>query len=95
MSTCCKNNNLFISLDETDNFYNIYISLRGLKKHEILINYINNFLVLNFCLYNKNLTKFNYKRILYLKNLDIDTIENNICANLIYLKFTKKNRSYM
>jgi HSP20 family molecular chaperone IbpA len=77
-----------IKLANKDKFYDIYIYLRGLTKEEILIKYVNNFLILNLSLKNKN-NKVNLKRVFYLKNVDIDKIKNIVCANLIYFKIPK------
>ena len=72
-----------IKVVNRDKFYDIYILLRGLTKEEILIKYINNFLILNLSLKNKYNNKVNFKRSFYLKNVDI------ACANLIYFKIPK------
>ncbi|GAA0086773.1 hypothetical protein UT300007_32140 [Clostridium sp. CTA-7] len=77
-----------IKLVNKDKFYDIYIYLRDLTKEEILIKYVNNFLILNLSLKNKN-NKVNLKRVFYLKNVDIDKIKNIVCANLIYFKIPK------
>ncbi len=78
-----------IKLINKDKFYDIYIFLRGLTKEEILIKYINNFLILNLSLKNKYNNKVNFKRSLYLKNVDINRTENIVYANLIYFKIPK------
>lgn len=78
-----------IKLVNEDKFYDIYISLRGLTKEEILIKYVNNFLMLNLSLRNKYNTKVNFKRAFYLKNVDIDKTKNITCANLIYFNIPK------
>ncbi|WP_411169302.1 hypothetical protein ACH36K_01710 [Clostridium sp. MB05] len=77
-----------IKLVNKDKFYDIYIYLRDLTKEEILIKYVNNFLILNLSLKNKN-NKVNLKRVFYLENVDIDKIKNIVCANLIYFKIPK------
>lgn len=78
-----------IKLINKDKFYDIYISLRGLTKEEILIKYVNNFLILNLSLKNKHNNKMNFKRAFYLKDVDINRAENIVCANLIYFKIPK------
>lgn len=78
-----------IKVVNRDKFYDIYILLRGLTKEEILIKYINNFLILNLSLKNKYNNKVNFKRSFYLKNVDINKTENIACANLIYFKIPK------
>ena len=66
-----------IKVVNRDKFYDIYILLRGLTKEEILIKYINNFLILNLSLKNKYNNKVNFNT------------ENIACANLIYFKIPK------
>lgn len=78
-----------IKVINRDKFYDIYILLRGLTKEEILIKYVNNFLILNLSLKNKYNNKVNFKRLFYLKNVNIDKTENIACANLIYFKIPK------
>lgn len=78
-----------IKVVNRDKFYDIYILLRGLTKEEILIKYINNFLILNLSLKNKYNNKVNFKRSFYLKNVDINNTKNIACANLIYFKIPK------
>lgn len=78
-----------IKVVNRDKFYDIYILLRGLTKEEILIKYINNFLILNLSLKNKYNNKVNFKRSFYLKNVDINNTENIAYANLIYFKIPK------
>ncbi|GAB6168769.1 hypothetical protein JCM1393_12290 [Clostridium carnis] len=84
-----SNQTPIFNITQNNNFYDVYISLRGLSKDEILVKYINNFLIFNLSLKNKNNNSIKYKRSFYLKNIDIDKIENIICANLIYLKIPK------
>ncbi|MCF0147825.1 MAG: hypothetical protein HUJ77_05445 [Clostridium sp.] len=81
--------NPIIKVIDKNSFYDIYIFLQGLTKEEIIIKSINNFLVLNLSLKNKFNDLLNFKRILYLNNVDIDTIENSVQANYIYLKVLK------
>ena len=78
-----------IQVIDKKNFYDIYIFLQGLNKEEIILKYINNFLILNLSLKNKNNTLFEFKRMLYLNKIDIDTIQNSVQANYIYLKISK------
>ena len=78
-----------IQVIDKKNFYDIYIFLQGLTKEEIILKYINNFLILNLSLKNKNNNLFEFKRMLYLNKIDIDTIQNSVQANYIYLKISK------
>lgn len=78
-----------IQVIDKKNFYDIYIFLQGLTKEEIILKYINNFLILNLSLKNKNNNLFKFKRMLYLNKIDIDTIQNSVQANYIYLKISK------
>ena len=78
-----------IQVIDKKNFYDIYIFLQGLTKEEIILKYINNFLILNLSLKNKNNNLFKFKRLLYLNKIDIDTIQNSVQANYIYLKISK------
>lgn len=78
-----------IKVVDKDSFYDIYIFLQDLTKEEIIIKYINNFLILNLSLKNKNDDLLSFKRILYLNKVDIDTIQNSVQANLIYFKILK------
>ncbi len=81
--------NPIIKVIDKNNFYDIYIFLQDLTKEEITIKNINNFLILNLSLKNKFNDLLNFKRILYLNKVDIDTIENSVQANYIYLKVLK------
>lgn len=78
-----------IKIIDKNNFYDIYIFLQDLTKEEIIIKSINNFLVLNLSLKNKFNDLLNFKRMLYLNKVDINTIENSVQANYIYLKVLK------
>lgn len=81
--------NPIIKVFDKNNFYNIYIFLQDLTKEEIIIKHINNFLILNLSLKNKHNSLINFKRMLYLNKVDIDTMENSVQANYIYLKILK------
>ncbi|ATD56119.1 hypothetical protein [Clostridium chauvoei] len=83
------NTNPIINITQNKNYYDILISLNGLKKENLLLNYINNFLILNLNLKSKNNKSLQYKRLFYLKNIDICNITNKVSANLIYLKVPK------
>ena len=78
-----------IKVIDKDSFYDIYIVLKDLTKDEIILKYINNFLILNLSLKNKNNKLLKFKRILYLNKINIDKIQNSVQANLIYLKIPK------
>ncbi|ASW44394.1 hypothetical protein [Clostridium isatidis] len=82
-----KNKFPIIKLVQTPNYYYIYIFLNGLIKKHISLRYINNFLILNLSLVctNNNIIS-EYKRTIYLKNLDIKNIENTNKNNLIKYK---------
>lgn len=84
-----ENKNPIINIVDKDKFYDIYIFLQDLTKEEILIKYVNNFLVLNLSLKNKENLLYKFKRIFYLKNVDIDRIQNSVHANLVYIKIPK------
>lgn len=84
-----KNINPIINIVDKDKFYDIYIFLQDLTKEEILIKYVNNFLVLNLSLKNKENLLYKFKRIFYLKNVDIDRVQNSVHANLVYIKIPK------
>ncbi|MBS5939928.1 Hsp20/alpha crystallin family protein [Clostridium sp.] len=84
-----KNKNPIINIVDKDNFYDIYIFLQDLTKEEILIKYVNNFLVLNLSLKSKENLLYKFKRIFYLKNVDIDRVQNSVHANLVYIKIPK------
>ena len=86
-----KNKNQIINIIDKDKFYDIYIFLQDLTKEEILIKYVNNFLVLNLSLKNKENLLYRFKRIFYLKNVDIDRIQNSVHANLVYIKIPKRS----
>lgn len=83
------NKNPIINIVDKDKFYDIYIFLQDLTKEEILIKYVNNFLVLNLSLKNKENLLYKFKRIFYLKNVDIDRVQNSVHANLVYIKIPK------
>lgn len=84
-----ENTKPIIKVIDRDSFYDIYIFLRDLTKDEIILKYINNFLILNLSLKNKYNDLVNFKRILYLNKINIDKIQNSVQANLIYLKIPK------
>ncbi|TGY40044.1 hypothetical protein E5347_16075 [Clostridium sartagoforme] len=84
-----KNKNPIINIVDKDKFYDIYIFLQDLTKEEILIKYVNNFLVLNLSLKSKENLLYKFKRIFYLKNVDIDRVQNSVHANLVYIKIPK------
>ena len=86
-----KNKNPIINIVDKDKFYDIYIFLQDLTKEEILIKYVNNFLVLNLSLKNKENLLYRFKRIFYLKNVDIDRVQNSVHANLVYIKIPKRS----
>ena len=70
-------------------FYDIYIFLQDLTKEEIIVKHINNFLILNLSLRNKYNNLLSFKRMFYLNEVDINTLENSVQANYIYLKILK------
>ena len=84
-----ENINPIINIIDKNKFYDIYIFLQDLTKEEILIKYVNNFLILNLSLKNKENSLYKFKRIFYLKNVDIDKIQNSVHANLVYIKVPK------
>ena len=84
-----KNKNPIINIVDKDKFYDIYIFIQDLTKEEILIKYVNNFLVLNLSLKSKENLLYKFKRIFYLKNVDIDRVQNSVHANLVYIKIPK------
>lgn len=84
-----KSKKPIIKVIDKKNFYDIYIFLQDLTKEEIIIKYINNFLILNLSLKNKYNDLLNFKRMLYLNKVDINTMENSVQANYIYLKLLK------
>lgn len=86
-----KNKSPIINIVDKNKFYDIYIFLQDLTKEEILIKYVNNFLVLNLSLKNKENLLYKFKRIFYLKNVDIDRIQNSVHANLVYIKIPKES----
>ncbi|MBD7916215.1 hypothetical protein H9660_13780 [Clostridium sp. Sa3CUN1] len=84
-----KNINPIIKVIDKDSFYDIYIYFKNLTKDEIVLKYINNFLILNLSLKNSKNDLLKFKRILYLNKINIDTIQNSVQANFIYLKVFK------
>lgn len=86
-----KIKNPIINIVDKDKFYDIYIFLQDLTKEEILIKYVNNFLVLNLSLKNNENLLYKFKRIFYLKNVDIDRVQNSVHANLVYIKIPKES----
>ena len=86
-----KIKNPIINIVDKDKFYDIYIFLQDLTKEEILIKYVNNFLVLNLSLKNNENLLYKFKRIFYLKNVDIDRVQNSAHANLVYIKIPKES----
>lgn len=84
-----ENTKPIIRVIDKDSFYDIYIFLKDLTKDEIILKYINNFLILNLSLKNKYNDLLKFKRVLYLNKVNIDKIQNSVQANLIYLKIPK------
>ena len=84
-----KSTNPIINIIDKESFYDIHIILKNLIKEEIIIKYINNFLVLHLSLKNKNNDQLKFKKMFYLKKVDINTLENFVQANYIYLKINK------
>lgn len=84
-----ESKNPIIKVIDNKNFYDIYIFLQDLTKEEIIVKHINNFLILNLSLRNKYNNLLSFKRIFYLNEVDIDTLENSVQANYIYLKILK------
>lgn len=71
--------------------YNVYIFLKGLVKKQIKIKYINNFLIIYMNLKNPNTNgQREFKKFLYLKDLDIENIKINTSNNVISLKIPIK-----
>lgn len=81
--------NPIIKVIDKDSFYDIYIYFKDFTKEEILLKYINNFLILNLSLKNNKNNLLKFKRILYLNKVNIDTIQNSVQANYVYLKVFK------
>ena len=84
-----ENINPIIKVIDKEKFYDIYIFLQHLTKEEIILKYINNFLILNLSLKNDKNDLLKFKRILYLNKINIDTIQNSVQANFIYFKIFK------
>ena len=84
-----KSKNPIIKEKKKKNFYDIYIFLQDLTKEEIIVKHINNFLILNLSLRNKYNNLLSFKRMFYLNEVDINTLENSVQANYIYLKILK------
>lgn len=84
-----KNINPIINVIDRDSFYDIYIHLENFTKEEIILKSINNFLILNLSLKNNKNDLFKFKRILYLNKVDINSIQNSVQANYVYLKILK------
>lgn len=84
-----ESKNPIIKVIHNKNFYDIYIFLQDLTKEEITIKHINNFLILNLSLKNKYNNLLSFKRMFYLNKVDINTLENSVQANYIYLKILK------
>ena len=77
----------FIKLIKTSENYNMYIFLKGLVKKQIKIRYIDSFCIVN--MYLKDLNTNNnkdFKRSIYLKNLDINNMKIVTSNNVIFLK---------
>ena len=71
--------------------YIVYIFLNVLIKKQIKIKYINDFLIIYMNLNNSNTNvEKNFKRFLYLKNLDIENIKIITSNNIISLKIPIK-----
>jgi len=86
-----KNKTPIVNLVQTSNYYYIYIFLNGLMKKHISLRYVNNFLILNLSLVctNNNILS-EYKRTIYLKNLDILNVQDTVKSNLIKYKIPIK-----
>ena len=85
-----KSTNPIINIIDKESFYDIHIILKNLIKEEIIIKYINNFLILHLSLKNKNNDPLKFKKMIYLNKIDINNMENSVQVNYIYLKILKK-----
>ncbi|MGL5086023.1 MAG: Hsp20/alpha crystallin family protein, partial [Clostridium sp.] len=72
--------------------YTLSIYLKDLYKDNIVLSYINNFLIIDFTLKETNNSSFNYKRTLYLKDIDITKIKNLCVDSVIYITLPKNNK---
>ncbi len=90
MKSINKSTNPIIKIIDKENFYDIHIFLQNLIKEEIIIKYINKFLILHLSLKNINNDPLKFKKMIYLNKIDINTIENFVQANYIYLKINKE-----
>ncbi|MGL5353687.1 MAG: Hsp20/alpha crystallin family protein [Clostridium sp.] len=84
--------NISINVLDNKSSYTISIYLKDLYKDNIVLSYINNFLVMDFTLKNPNNSSFNYKRTLYLKDIDITKVENLCLDSIIYITLPKSNK---
>lgn len=89
LNLIANSTNPIIRVIEQDKFYSIYIYFKYLTKENLIVKYINNFLILTLSLRNKNNELLTFNRMLYLNKVNIDKLQNTINTNFIYLKLPK------
>ena len=84
-STLDIKDNILINILDDPSKYTISIYLRGLHKDNIVLSYINNFLIIDFNFKGNK----KYKRTFYLKDIDLTKIQNICSSGLIYITLPK------
>lgn len=84
-STLDIKDNILINVLDNPSKYIISIYLRDLHKNNIVLSYINNFLIIDFTFEGNK----KCKRTFYLKNIDITKIQNIYSFGLIYITLPK------
>lgn len=82
--------NILINILDNPSKYTISIYLNGLYKDSIILSYINNFLIIDFTFKGNNFSSLKYKRTFYLKNIDINKVQNICSLGLISITLPKK-----
>lgn len=76
----------FINIFEDDSFLNVNILFYELKRRDVYIDYINNFLILKLSFYTFPTEISTLKRIFYYKNLDFYNYVSEKKSDMIFLK---------
>lgn len=85
-STLDIKDNILINILDNPSRYTISIYLRSLHKDNIVLSYINNFLIIDFTFKGNK----KYKRTFYLKDIDLTKIQNICSSGLIYITLPKR-----
>lgn len=92
-----KDTNLILNIKESEDYYFISGLFENFNNYNIELNYVNNFLIVDF--FNKTLYKNNtinilnnygtFRRMLYLENINVDNIHVNFNNDIFEISIKK------